>query len=134
MLTAQKIVVEELFNGLAPDWRHWLIDSFDHMHVHDEDDHWRHVPGTLMYWPLAIEASIYIVNRTPQQVFFTIHLLVVILLFYRALALILQTIHLSHSPIKGIHSSLWKAYPNHHKSKVGNCFDIELLRAPSPSV
>ncbi len=70
MLTAQKIVVEELFNGLAPDWRHWLIDSFDHMHVHDEDDHWHHVPGTLMYWPLAIEASIYIVNRTPQHGFF----------------------------------------------------------------
>ncbi|MCP4319667.1 MAG: hypothetical protein GY789_27730, partial [Hyphomicrobiales bacterium] len=47
-LTAQKLVVEELFHGLQSDWHDWLVNSFDNMRVRAVDGTLRHVKGTLM--------------------------------------------------------------------------------------
>ncbi len=47
-LATQKMVVYELFRGLEPAWRQWLVDSFDHMHVKNLDGEWCQVQGTLM--------------------------------------------------------------------------------------
>ncbi len=47
-LDAQKIVVSELFKGLAEPWLEWLTGSFDNMHVQQLDGTWATVTGTLM--------------------------------------------------------------------------------------